>query len=97
MKKKIIKIVSNSPIAYITKASEYGDCKIIKGSLYIATDNALKEIKEGVGELGMNLGCKISIVRDFIPEVLTWIEELQINDLNVQLIHSLTGKGKGEK
>lgn len=97
MKKKIIKIVSNSPITYIAKASEYGDCKIIKGSLYIATDKALKEIKEGIGELGMNLGYKISIVRDFIPEVLAWIEELQINDLNVQLIHSLVGKEKGEK
>lgn len=97
MKKKIVKIVSNNPMMFVAKASEYGDCKIIKGSLYIATDRGVKEIKEGMNELGMNLACRVSIVRDFIPEVLSWIEELQINDLNVQLIHSLAGKGKGKK
>lgn len=94
MKKKIIKIVSNSPMVYIGKASEYGDCKIIKNSLYIATSNSLKEIKQGLDTLGMNMAYRASIVKDFTPEVLEWIEELQVNDLNVQLIHRLIGDKK---
>lgn len=96
MKKKVIKLVSNNPLGFIGEASRYGDCKIIKGSLYIATDKSLKEIKQGLESCGMNMAYRVSIVRDFIPEVLDWIEELQVNDLNVQLIHRLA-EGKKEQ
>lgn len=95
MRKKVVKIISNNPLGFISEASRYGDCKIIKGSLYVATDKSLKEIKQGLGTCGMNMAYRVSIVRDFIPEVLDWIEELQVNDLNVQLIHRLA-EGKKE-
>ena len=80
MKKKVIKIVSNNPLGFIGEASRYGDCKIVKGSLYVATDKSLKEIKQGLESCGMNMAYRVSIVRDFIPEVLDWIEELVLEN-----------------
>ena len=85
---KIIKIITSTPFAIIGLCSKYGPCKIIHNSLYIITDSAMKTIKQDIKTIHTT-ALQISIDRNPRSEILSWIEELQIQDLNYQLLHEM--------
>ncbi len=89
MKKyKIIKVVINNPLMVVGACQQFGSCKVINNSIYIATVNSLKEIKSELESI-TNVGMKVSIVRDFIPEVAKWIEDMTVQDAAGQILKNL--------
>ena len=89
MKKlKIVKVITNNPLSVIGVCSKYGDCKIIKNNVYIATSSSVKAIKEDIASM-MTVGFKVIIVNDYSDEVLKWIRELQTTDMEGQLIRKM--------
>ena len=87
-KYKIVKVIVNSPIMLIGACQQFGHCKIIKNSIYVATTNTLKEIREELDNI-CTVGYKAIIIREYLPEVMDWIRELQTQDLEIQLLKKM--------
>lgn len=87
-KMKVVKIITNSPLSFIGACSVFGDCNIINNNIYIVTTCSVKEIKDFLKEIS-TVAIEVRIVRDFTPQVLNWLEELQVNNIEGQLLHEL--------
>jgi hypothetical protein len=83
-KLKIIKVVSNQPMLILSACADFGDCKAVGNTVYIATQNYLKDIKDSLHSLFIT-GYVVSVVKTYNPELLQWIEDLQINNVIKQI------------
>lgn len=85
---KIIKVVINNPLDIAGIYPELGDCRIIKNSLYIATKLTVKEVKKKIQSI-TNIGFSVYKLVNYPPEILSWIEEMQVNNIENQLLKEL--------
>lgn len=87
-KYKIIKIVTAHPFAILGVCAKYGPCKIIHNTLYILSAETLKNIKEDIQTM-YTMAFKLNIDKSPRSEILSWVEELQIQNLDQQLLAEL--------
>ena len=87
-KLKVIKVVINNPLSVIGICSQFGDCSIIKNSIYIVTKLSASQVKQKIKGI-TNIGFDAYVLKDFIPEVLLWLEHLQVDDIQKQMLKNL--------